>query len=145
MEVFMNKMTRFIIIFSGLGFILLMILGCSPSRVIVEERPVYSPPPPPGPPPWAPAHGYRAKHRYYYYPESYVYFDIERKIYFYYQSSGWQVSVSLPSEIRIDLHNYVMLEMDTDRPYQFHSDVVKRYPPGKLKKFDEDNKGRKKR
>ena len=36
-----------------------------------------------GPPPHAPAHGYRAKHTYRYYPDASVYFDISRKIYFY--------------------------------------------------------------
>jgi hypothetical protein len=29
-----------------------------------------------GPPPWASSHGYRAKHRYRYYPSFYVYFDL---------------------------------------------------------------------
>ena len=24
--------------------------------------------------------------------------------------------------------------LDTDKPYQFHSEVIKRYPPGQLKK-----------
>lgn len=31
-----------------------------------------------GPPPWAPAHGYRAKHSYHYYPSAEVYFDTGR-------------------------------------------------------------------
>ncbi len=36
-----------------------------------------------GPPAHAPAHGYRARHSYLYYPSSYVYFDITRKVYFH--------------------------------------------------------------
>ena len=36
-----------------------------------------------GPPAHAPAHGYRAKHRYKYYPSCSVYFDIGRSVYFY--------------------------------------------------------------
>ena len=46
----------------------------------------------------------------------------------------WQVSASLPSYIRIDVNDYVTLEMDTDKPYEYNHDVVKKYPPGQLKK-----------
>lgn len=63
---------------------------------------------------------------------SYVYFDIEQ--YFYYAGDQWRVSVSLPAGIRISLGEHVILEMDADKPYIFHSEVVKRYPPGQLKK-----------
>lgn len=42
--------------------------------------------------------------------------------------------MSLPAEIRISLGEHVILEMDADKPYIFHSEVVKRYPPGQLKK-----------
>ncbi len=137
-RVFMQRFINLTILLFGICS-LLMIFGCPPPIVIKEERPVYTPPPEePGPPPWAPAHGHRAKHRYYYYPESYVYFDAGRRVYFYYYGNGWRVSVSLPAEIHIDVSKYVMLDMDADEPYQFHSDVVKRYPPGQLKKLDDD-------
>jgi hypothetical protein len=87
-----------------------------------------------GPPPWAPAHGYRAKHRYYYYPPSHVYHEKDRGVWFFYKDGGWRISVSLPSEIRINMNDYVILEMDDDRPYHYHKEVIKRYPPGQLKK-----------
>jgi hypothetical protein len=45
-----------------------------------------------GPPPHAPAHGYRAKYSYRYYPSCYVYFDISSKFYFYLAGDGWKVS-----------------------------------------------------
>lgn len=96
-----------------------------------------------GPPPWAPAHGYRAKYKYYYYPNACVYFDIGRRLYFYYQDEQWKVSVSLPQSIHITTEEYVVLEMDTDKPYKFHSDVVKRYPPGQIKKYDKEKNKRK--
>ncbi len=116
-----------------IGFSLLQI-GCT-LTVGDHPAPVYAPPPPEsGPPPWAPAHGYRAKHHYYYYPEPQVYFDVGRSLYFYYYGGGWQASVSLPSGIHISAGEYVSLEMDVDRPYLYHSDVEKRYPPGQLKK-----------
>ncbi len=108
--------------------------GCS-LRIASPPEPVYTPPPPePGPPPWAPAHGYRAKYRYYYYPESRIYFDIGRGLYFYFYGGGWHASVSLPAGIYIDAREYIVLEMDVDKPYVFHSDVEKRYPPGYFKR-----------
>lgn len=129
----MKRSKTIIVLLLGL-VILVAIWGCEKSRVvIIEDRPVYRVPSP-GPPPWAPAHGYRAKYRYYYYPSAYIYFDIERKLYFYYAGDQWKVSVSLPPEIRINLGEYMILEMDTDKPYTFHADVVKWYPPGHLKK-----------
>jgi hypothetical protein len=109
-------------------------VGCTLS-IGNHPGPVYAPPPPEaGPPPWAPAHGHRAKHHYYYYPESRVYFDVGRSLYFYFYGGAWQVSVSLPSGIHISAGEYVRLEMGVDRPYLHHSDVEKRYPPGQLKK-----------
>lgn len=132
----MHPLIKPVILILKIGFLLTM-FGCLPPRVIVEEPPVYSPEPhEPGPPPWAPAHGYRAKYRYYYYPASYVYFDVERRLYFYFYTGQWQVSLSLPSDIHINVSDHVILDMDTDKPYRFHPDVVKRYPPGQLKKSD---------
>ena len=111
--------------------------GCSVG--VVYDDPTYrsEPPPPPrepGPPPWAPAHGYRAKHQYRYYPEARVYYDTGRSLYFYYEGGRWGASVSLPSSIRINVSDYVSLEMDTDEPYRYDSDVIKKYPPGQQKK-----------
>ena len=87
-----------------------------------------------GPPPWAPAHGYRAKHRYRYYPSAQVYYAHDRGVYFYYNDGKWRVSASLPGNLRVNLEDSVTLEMDADKPYEYHSDVVRRYPPGHSKK-----------
>jgi|Deesub1362A_J573_1020465.scaffolds.fasta_scaffold00873_11 hypothetical protein len=106
---------------------LFLLSGCGP-RVVCPYRPGG------GPPPWAPAHGYRAKHVYRYYPESFVYFDVDCGIYFYLQGGTWKRAPRLPVTIRVDWDHYVILEMDTDRPYIFHEEVVKSYPPGHLKK-----------
>jgi hypothetical protein len=131
--------------FNATGIILLVIfcslvfnMGCQSARVLVGEDPAYrhEPPPPPretGPPPWAPAHGYRAKYRYHYYPSSSVYYDTGRKLYFYYDGGRWQVGLSLPTLLHIDINDYVSLEMGTDKPYKYHQEVVKRYPPGQKK------------
>lgn len=105
---------------------LLFNTGCHSIGVVAEEEPKYrhEPPPPaphkPGPPPWAPAHGYRLKYRYHYYPSSYVYYDLGRRLYFYFDAGNWQVTVSLPAWIHIDINDYVTLEMNTGEPYEYH-------------------------
>ena len=125
--------------------ILFVALGCTKSKTVIVEKPPpkYSPPAKKGPPPWAPAHGYRAKYRYYYYPSPRVYYDLDRKLYFYLEGDNWRFGASLPTGIHTALCDHVTLEMDTDKPYEFHSDVVKKYPPGQLKK-KKKVKGRKK-
>jgi hypothetical protein len=87
-----------------------------------------------GPPPHAPAHGYRAKYAYRYYPSSCVYFDTCRKVYFYLERGGWRVSASLPHDIRLALGNYVTVELDTEKPYTRFEEHRRKYPPGQLKK-----------
>ena len=99
-----------------------------------EQKTVEQPATKKGPPDHAPAHGYRAKHRYRYYPVTQVYYNIRRGSYIYYHNGRWEVSVSLPERIKININEYVTLEMDTDRPYTYHTDVIKKYPPGQVKK-----------
>lgn len=111
------------------------LFGCM--AVHVDERPAYVAKEP-GPPPWAPAHGYRAKHRYYYYPDALVYYDMDRKVYFYPSGGEWRMSAALPPAIRLDVRSYTLLEMDADRPYVHHSQVTQKYPPGQLKKLEKD-------
>ncbi|MFC1895363.1 hypothetical protein ACFL0Q_01705 [Thermodesulfobacteriota bacterium] len=113
------------------------LLGCHGTSVSIGTDPYHETHPgyeKGGPPPWAPAHGYRAKHRYRYYPSSRVYFDDDRGIYFYYRDGDWRLSASLPAYISIDFRDYVTLEMESERPYEYHRDVEKHYPPGKFKK-----------
>jgi len=126
------------IILVVVGFFCLFVLTqCRGTRFMIESEPtpeVSHDSKQGGPPPWAPAHGYRAKHRYQYYPHHRVYYERERGTYFYYQDGQWRVSVSLPSNIRIDVDDYVTLEMDSDKPYEYDHEIIKRYPPGQLKK-----------
>jgi hypothetical protein len=86
-----------------------------------------------GPPAHAPAHGYRAKHQYRYYPSRSVYYDTGRKLYFYLKGNKWEVGASLPGHIRIGLGESVRIELDTDKPYIYHAEHVKKYPPGQMK------------
>ena len=87
-----------------------------------------------GPPAHAPAHGYRAKHQYRYYPSRSVYYDTGRRLYFYIKGDNWEVGASLPNHIRIGLGDSVSIELDTDKPYIHHAEHVKKYPPGQMKK-----------
>ncbi len=93
-----------------------------------------------GPPPHAPAHGYRAKYRYWYYPSSCIYFDEYRKVYFYLEGDNWRMSVSLPQDIKMRLGKYVTIEMDTDKPYTRFEEHKRKYPPGQFKKKKKNKK-----
>jgi hypothetical protein len=86
-----------------------------------------------GPPPHAPAHGYRAKHQYRYYPARNVYHDAARGLYFYMKGDGWAVGASLPSDLLGGLGASVSLEMDTDKPYEHNAEHLKQYPKEKYK------------
>jgi hypothetical protein len=83
-----------------------------------------------GPPPHAPAHGYRAKHQYRYYPSRSVYYDSGRGLYFYLKGDNWEVGASLPSSFRLGLGDSVGIELDTDKPYIHHAEHVKKYSRG---------------
>lgn len=87
-----------------------------------------------GPPPHAPAHGYREKHRYRYYPSAQVYFDVGRNLYFYFEDGGWRMSASLPHHFSGHLDGYVRLDLETDKPYQHFEEHRKKYPAGHAKK-----------
>lgn len=80
------------------------------------------------PPPWAPAHGWRAKHHYVYYPSAEVYYSPESRLWFWFGGTGWQVGADLP----LELHGYVRtgginVGLDVDRPYLRNRYVVQRY------------------
>lgn len=123
-----------ILLAAGLMFIFAGFGGCTSLRggVSVDREPE------PrgqggGPPAHAPAHGYRAKHLYRYYPSAEVYFDVSRKVYFYLEAGAWRMSAGLPEALRVSLGDYVTIETDTDRPYTEHWDHKKKYPPGQMK------------
>ncbi len=104
------------------------------------------------PPPQAPAYGVRARRTYSYYPDSFVYFDIDRKLYFHLDGGVWKAAVALPAGIVLAAGTAVTLEMETDTPYvEFESHKAKYppglakkggQPPGQEKKDDDDNPGK---
>lgn len=80
------------------------------------------------PPPWAPAHGYRAKHAYVYYPEREIYYAPETRMWFWLSGGNWRVGASLPVAYRPYVSvGGVSIELDTDRPYLEHRYVVEHY------------------
>jgi hypothetical protein len=86
-----------------------------------------------GPPDHAPAHGYRAKHQYRYYPSQQVYHDSDRGLYFYLRGDNWEAGASLPSDLKAALGESVTLELDIDKPYIQNAEHIKKYPPKKSK------------
>jgi hypothetical protein len=118
------------------------------------DHPTPPPPPPPGPeyqqpggpPPHAPAHGYRAKHQYRYYPYQNVYYEPARGMYFFISGNGWAFGASLPGNLTVaGLGTYVSIGLDTDHPYYYNDEHVKKYPKEKYKgnkgKDDDDGPG----
>jgi hypothetical protein len=93
-----------------------------PEVIVIEQAPQ------PGPPPWAPAHGARRKHSYYYYPGADVYFRPADRVWFYLDGREWRFGVSLPTNLRVDFARAVSVEMETDRPYQFHNEIRGHFP-----------------
>jgi hypothetical protein len=87
-----------------------------------------------GPPPWAPAHGWRKKHQYRYWPRHRVYYDTGRSLWFWLSGSSWQVGARLPLGLNLT-GGYVSIEMGTDKPYRYDKAVRKAYPPGIAKKM----------
>jgi len=51
-----------------------------------------------GPPSHAPAHGYRAKHQYRYYPSHSVYYDTARGLYFFLESASCSLGMLTSAE-----------------------------------------------
>jgi hypothetical protein len=108
----------------ALLFALLVLPGCQDMRGYQQGTP----------PPVTPAQELRAKHQYRYYPDSAVYMDTARKTFFYRNGEKWMATTLLPASVQVDWKNYVLLELDTDKPYQYHADIVKKYPPKQGKK-----------
>lgn len=86
----------------------------------------------PGPPDHAPAHGYRQKYRYNYYPEASVYFDLDRRLYFY-MDGGWRSAQRLPRDLRVRLQAPVSLELAMAEPYLRYDEHRHKYPAGRGK------------
>ena len=131
------------------GLILLLTLGCASTRGGVGYEWGSQEPAPQsetkvahkhGPPDHAPAHGNRAKHSYRYYPAKEVYYDSERRIYFYVEGEIWKSGAHLPYHLKVSLGKYQTVELYSDTPYEYHekhkykSKKKHKVPPGQAKK-----------
>jgi hypothetical protein len=127
-----------LLLISSCALLLYSLSACSSTGagVYVGAQPA----PKAGPPPHAPAHGYRAKHTYHYYPDAYVYFDIVTGVYYYPEGGTWKVSASLPAGLSVQIGSYVTIESDSDRPYTEFETHKKNYPPGQVKKKEHKKK-----
>jgi len=80
------------------------------------------------PPPWAPAHGWRAKHHYTYYPRGEIYYAPESRLWFWLDGDNWRSGVRLPLEFQTYIRTGgVDIELGTDRPYVEHRYVIEHY------------------
>lgn len=81
-----------------------------------------------GPPPWAPAHGWRAKHHYVYYPDAEVYYAPASNRWFWLDGNGWQAGINLPRALRHFVRTGgIDIDLDVDRPYLRNRYVVRHY------------------
>ncbi len=90
-----------------------------PDRVVVETAPA----------PWAPAPRATA-YEYYYYPDYDVYYRSSDRVWIYNDRGHWRTASALPGSFHIDFQRGISLRMNTDRPYRYHEEVVRRYPRG---------------
>ncbi len=80
------------------------------------------------PPPWAPAHGWRAKHPYTYYPRGEVYYAPESRTWFWLDGGNWRSGIRLPLAFQAYVRTGgINLELGTDRPWVEHRYVVEHY------------------
>lgn len=89
-----------------------------------------------GPPPQAPAHGYRDKYCYRYYPAREVYFETGRRIYFYLEGGVWKSALTLPYHLQVNLGDHERLELYSDTPFAYHEDKSRKQhwiPPGQAR------------
>lgn len=79
------------------------------------------------PPDWAPAHGYRAKHQYVYYPAHRIYYEPAAQTWFWFDGGGWRVGAVLPLAYEQYTHGGVTIDIDADRPYERQAWVEETY------------------
>lgn len=147
----MNRYVGAAVVVLGIVFAATFGFAQSSGSISVQWGDPSPPPPPPpggvvqkkgGPPPHAPAHGYRAKHQYVYYPAYNVYREPARGVFFYMKGDGWAVGASLPSGLTVaGLGASVSLALDTDTPYEYNAEHVKQYPKEKYKQDNGQGNG----
>jgi hypothetical protein len=101
--------------------------GGGSSKVVGNPSAGISAKPGGGPPPWAPAHGYRDKVQYRYYPDHDVYYNTDRKEYTWREGNKWHHDRQLPDNHKLkgheSHHDHHMVEVEGDRPEHYHDKI----------------------
>ena len=113
----------------SLGAVVLL-TGC----MVVEDRPGLPIIKSGGPPPWAPAYGHRAKHAYHFYPALGIYVNLSAGTYFYMSGGRWMATAQLPPSIVLGSHDFVSLELATDKPYLLYKEHEVKFKTKKVKR-----------
>lgn len=93
------------------------------------------------PPPWAPAHGWRAKHQYTYYPRGEVYYARDTHMWFWLDGGNWRSGLRLPGDFQAFVQvGGISIELGSERPYVEHTYVVEHYGgrPPRYMRHDRD-------
>ena len=69
------------------------------------------------------------RYAYRYYPDDRVYFDLQRKTYWYYDKGDWQEAAMLPHQIATFLGRYVPMRSDAFPPWKANRAHMSTYPP----------------
>ncbi len=89
------------------------------------------------PPAWAPAHGYKAKTRYIYFPQQNIYYDLKTDRYIYPNNNTWIFGSALPSVFgpgNLGAARQVELDYYYSKPYIYNKKHVVIYDsPAKVK------------
>lgn len=83
-------------------------------------------------------------HRYRYYEQDQVYYDVDSHVYFYQDNYAgpWITVTSLPSYVVLEDSHAVNLDIRSAQPYQHHDQIIRSYPPGQEKEQRKHNPGR---
>ena len=133
----------------AVGLMVVFVLGCTSARGDLGVDWVSRKPSPhlsvnldpaQGQPPREPAHRNPAEHVYRYYPASEVYYDTERRIYFYIEGGAWESDALLPYDLRQSLGRCETIKLFSDTPYEHHAAAHKksyRVLPRQVKQAEE--------
>lgn len=80
------------------------------------------------PPPWEQDRGIGEEQHYYYYPQVKIYFNLERKVYYYFYEGQWQIASQLPNNVKLSGRR-VKLNIPGEEPYIWQPAVEERFPP----------------
>lgn len=91
---------------------------------------------------YAPPPASVAYYDYWYYPDAQVYFDTQRRVYFYFTNQRWVETRVLPSYWRSRLHGYVPIHSRNARPYLEYREHSRKYPPRDREEYREHERDR---